>query len=82
MGYAFKSLTPDLPFLDRMAIIFLILTAVMIVVSLIEGKGQDSSKALSLRKGIFHTSNTFNIGAIGITAILAVIYLLLANPPV
>jgi SSS family solute:Na+ symporter len=82
LGYAFKSLTPNLPFLDRMGIIFLILAAVMIVFSLIEGKGQEDPKALSLRKGIFHTSNTFNIGAIGIAAALAVVYLLLANPPV
>lgn len=76
MGYTFTALTPNMPFLDRMGIVFLILAAVILVISYIERKGTNDPKALELRKGIFHTSNAFNIGAIGVMAILVVLYIL------
>lgn len=82
LGYLFKELTPTLPFLDRMGIIFLILVGIMTLISWIEGKGKDDPKGMTLGKDIFKTSTAFNVGALGITAVLAVIYLLLGNPPV
>ncbi len=69
----FKFVTPGLPFLDRMGLCFVILAALMIVISLLENRSVDS-KGIPLEKGIFHTSNAFNAMAFAICAILAVIY--------
>jgi SSS family solute:Na+ symporter len=63
-----------MPFRNRMGVVFLILSAIVIGITLIESKGDDA-KAIKVEKGLFHTDNIFNIGAIGIFAILAVIYI-------
>ena len=82
MVYTITPLLSDpLPFLDRMGITFLVLAALMLLISYIDTKGASDEKAISLRKSLFKTSNSFNIGAIGIAGILTVIYILLANPP-
>ena len=73
-GFAMKWLIPTLPFLDRMGIIFLFLCSVMIIISLIEKKV--SKNTVELKLSMFRTETSFNIGAIGICAILAVLYLL------
>ncbi|MBX9851800.1 MAG: sodium/sugar symporter [Cytophagaceae bacterium] len=63
-----------IPFLDRMGIIFLILSAVMIVVSLMTKQNKDP-KAIEYREGLFKTNMAFNIGAIIIIAIAAILYI-------
>ena len=75
LSFLFKWLFPDLPFLDRMGIVFLILCAVMVMVSVFENGGEDE-KAIEIRKELFHTDTVFNIGSIAICAILAILYLL------
>lgn len=75
LSFLFKWLTPGLPFLDRMGIVFLILCAVMIAISLFENGGKDP-KAIEFRKELFHTGTVFNVGSIVICAILAILYLL------
>jgi SSS family solute:Na+ symporter len=74
-GFAMKWALPTLPFLDRMGIIFVLLCAVMIVISLLEGQ-KDNPHAVRVNPDLFKTDTTFNIGAIGICAILTVLYLL------
>jgi solute:Na+ symporter, SSS family len=69
----FQFATPGLPFLDRMGLCFLIVSALMIVISLIENKGADA-KGIPLERGIFRTSMKFNVAAFAVCAILAVIY--------
>jgi solute:Na+ symporter, SSS family len=64
----------EIPFLDRMGIAFIFLASIMIIISLIEKKGRSDSKGIELQKGIFHTSTSFNLAGIGISAILLVIY--------
>jgi SSS family solute:Na+ symporter len=59
--------------MDRMGCVFLILCAIIIVISLLESKG-DNPKAIKLEKGLFHTSFKFNIAAMGIIIILAFLY--------
>jgi len=76
LSAAFKYLTPGLPFMDRMGIVFLLICLVMGVVSQLElGQGNDA-KALVIRKGFYHTDGLFNFFAIGIAALLGVLYLL------
>jgi len=74
-AFGLRFLFPALPFLDRMGITFLFLCLVMAAISLYENRGSDPN-AIDFNKGLFYTGTTFNIGAIGICAILAVLYLL------
>jgi len=68
-----KSLLPSFPFMDRILVVFFSCVLVMVVISFIENKGPDK-KAINYEKGLFATSMVFNIAAILITGILAVIY--------
>ncbi|GET21254.1 sodium/sugar symporter [Prolixibacter denitrificans] len=73
LGFAFKALMPNLPFMNRMGIVFLILATILIVVSLLESKADDPN-GLIMKKDYFRTSKGFNIGAIIISLILIVFY--------
>jgi|GEM_PF-2765568 hypothetical protein len=48
-------------------------TIIAVAITLIEKKGV-SAKAIKIDKDLFHTDTIFNVGAIGIFAILAVLY--------
>jgi len=74
LSIGIKALIPSLPFLNRMGIVFLILSAIVVGITLIESKGDDA-KAIKVEKGLFHTDNIFNVGAIGVFAILAIMYI-------
>ena len=73
LSLGIKILIPTLPFLNRMGVVFLILSAIVVAITLMESR-EDSPKAIKVDKGLFHTDTVFNIGAIGIFAILAVFY--------
>jgi len=75
LSAAFKYLFPDMPFIDRMGVIFIILSLIVIIMSLIENRGDDP-KAIKLDKSIFKTDNVFNISAIVLSAVIGVIYIL------
>ncbi len=74
LSLGIKILVPNLPFLNRMGIVFLILSALVIIITLLESR-QDDPKAIKVEKGLFYTDAIFNSGATGIFAILAVLYL-------
>jgi SSS family solute:Na+ symporter len=73
LSVAFKFVAPALPFLDRMGLTFLFLCALIILISIVENKGDDAN-AIELDKGLFKTSGAFNLAAIGIIALLALVY--------
>lgn len=64
---------PDMPFLDQMGVVFLVLSLLMIAVSLGVRKTV-SPKAIHIEKNLFKTSPAFNAAAMGILCILAVLY--------
>ena len=72
----FKQFLEEVPFIDRMGYVFLICTALMIAVSLFDGKGADSKKAIIMKDFDFKTSRSFNAGAIALCIILTVLYIL------
>ncbi len=72
----FKQLLPEIPFLDRMGYTFLICAFLMIIASLLEGRGKDAENALIIGNFNFKTGPVFNVGAIGICIILTVLYIL------
>ncbi|WP_200975816.1 sodium/sugar symporter [Echinicola sp. 20G] len=74
LSAAFKFITPNLPFIDRMGVVFLVLSVLIIIISLVEGKGSDSQKAIKVDKELFATSTSFKIGAVLICGILAALY--------
>jgi solute:Na+ symporter, SSS family len=65
---------PDMPFLNRMGIVFWICTLVHIVISLIDSKGKDSPKAFVIEADWFNVTTSFKIGAGVICLILILIY--------
>jgi len=73
LSVAFKFVAPALPFLDRMGLTFLFLSALIILISILENKGDDVN-AIELDKGLFKTSHAFNLAAIGIVALLSMVY--------
>ncbi|MDA9036266.1 sodium/sugar symporter [Flavobacteriaceae bacterium] len=75
-GTAMEAVFPKLPWMDQMGLTALLTMAVIILVSWMENKGKDDSKAIELNKGIFKTSPLFNIGAFATLIILTVVYTL------
>lgn len=74
LSVVLKYFFPDLPFLDRMGVVFLVLAALMIIISLVEGKGKDHPKSIDINAELFSTSTGFKIGAILIAGIIAGLY--------
>lgn len=63
---------PSMPFLDQMGLVFLLLSALIIVISM---RGERiSEKAINIDKEIFKTQPIFNALAMGIILILAALY--------
>lgn len=67
---------PNLPFLDRMGVVFLVISALIILISLYEGKGKDHPNSIEINRELFRTSTTFKIGAILISGITAALYII------
>ena len=69
---------PDMPFLDQMGLVFLLLSTLMIVYSLFENraKGIEPTTYIRIEKGLFKTDTIFNVTAMFILLITAAIYIL------
>ncbi len=65
---------PDLPFMDRMTLVFVILMLLMVVMSLSDRSRKDEHKALIIDRSMFKTSPGFIIGSAIIIGILAALY--------
>lgn len=73
LSMGFKFGLPDLPFIDRMGLCFLLISLVIIVVSVLTNKGADR-KAILIPAGLFKTAPVFNISALFVLGVLAVVY--------
>jgi SSS family solute:Na+ symporter len=75
LSAAFKILTPNVPFMNRMGYVFLISIALIVLISWLEGKGRDHEHAIEL-KGIRPIADpVFNVAAFGILGITAALYI-------
>ena len=72
---AIKFLIPAMPFLDQMMLSFLIISALIVVISLLDKK-EDGIKALQLSRKIFRTDKWFNLLSILIIIIFSAIYII------
>ncbi len=75
LSVVLKVVFPALPFIDRMGVVFLVLAVLMIVISLVEGKGKDHPNSIEISKDLFKTSTGFKIGAFIISGIIAALYI-------
>ncbi len=73
LSLGFDLFFPEMAFMNRVGICFLILCAVITGISLAGGK-YASVKAIPLERSLFKTGTVFNVSSIIIFAILAVIY--------
>ncbi len=70
-----KFVFPDLPWMDRMLIVFILCILTIIISAMIEKKGI-SEKAIEITPELFRTSKSFNIISVIIMIILVVFYTL------
>lgn len=64
---------PELPFMDRMGIVFILCVMVMVVSALVE-KSTSSKKSIELSTELFTTTRGFKVAAIIIVLVLTAIY--------
>jgi SSS family solute:Na+ symporter len=77
ISWLMKVALPGLPFIDRMGVAFLISIALIVVISLFEGKGKAHEHGISLSRKIFVKDPVFaalSFGILGITAALYTIF--------
>ena len=75
-GWSDAAIFPDLPFMHQMGITFLISMALMIVISLMQGKGEDDAKGIPLSSNLFKTSPVFNVLSFAVILMLVALYAL------
>jgi SSS family solute:Na+ symporter len=76
LSWILKEVFPNLPFIDRMGVVFLVIAALMIVISLYEGKGKDHPNSIDVNRELFRTSTSFKVGAFLISGIIAALYII------
>ena len=72
LSLVFKFAYPELPFIDRVGIVFLLCCVLAVVVSMIKPGTQEG--AISLSEVNFSTNSSFNISALAVTIILVLFY--------
>jgi SSS family solute:Na+ symporter len=73
LSLGFKLLWPDLPFMDRVGLVFLLCLAIAVTITLLENKG-NSPKAVDLEHIDYRTSTGFNLAALAVAIILLAFY--------
>jgi solute:Na+ symporter, SSS family len=78
--YGFAVLNPEsalfeIPFIDRMGIVFVIVAAVMIVISLADKNSKNNPKGLEIDAEMFKPKGAFAIGAALVVGILTALYI-------
>jgi solute:Na+ symporter, SSS family len=73
-GWSDAAIFVNIPFMNQMMITAVASMAIILIISHLEGKGQEDSKGIVLSPGFFKTEPAFNIGAIVILIICAFLY--------
>ena len=67
---------PEIPFLDRMGIVFVILVTLMVIITLMDPKSRNNPKGLEIDRTMFKTSSSFAVGAVLIFGIVSALYII------
>jgi SSS family solute:Na+ symporter len=73
LSIAIKALWPDLPFMDRMGLVFLLALALAVIVSM-TGAMVKESNHIDTHDVSYRTTGSFNIAALGVILVLAALY--------
>jgi SSS family solute:Na+ symporter len=73
LSIAIKGIWPDLPFMNRMGLVFLLALAIAIGVSLLRPRGSGANRIVTADVS-YRTSGAFNVGALGVLLILVALY--------
>ncbi|WP_192822149.1 sodium/sugar symporter [Rufibacter sp. LB8] len=65
---------PEIPFIDRMGIVFVMLAVLMVIITLLDPKSKHNPKGLEIDASMFKPSTSFTVGAILICGILVGLY--------
>ena len=65
---------PDYPFLDRMSIVFVLIIATMILISLADRKSKNKPAIIVVDRAMFKVSPAFVVGSVIIVGVLAALY--------
>ena len=72
-SFALKFAWPELPFMDRVGLVFLLCLALCYVVSML-GKPNTTDSSVSLDQVSFETTKSFNVAGVGVVLILTALY--------
>ena len=75
VALVFKIFT-ELPWMDQMGYTFLVVAAIMLIISQLTTKGDSDPKGIQLSADLFRTGPRFNLSAVAISIILIVLYAL------
>jgi SSS family solute:Na+ symporter len=75
LSTAFKFWAPNIPFLDRMGWVFVILVTLMVVISLADSKSKDNPKAMKVDFEDFKIGGSFAVGTLIVMGVLAWLYI-------
>ncbi|MBK8555508.1 MAG: sodium/sugar symporter [Lewinellaceae bacterium] len=75
-GILLEQVFHGMPFMNRMGYVFLTLVALMVIVSLIDKKGQERVYTIEVDTSEFKTSTSFTLGMVLILGILAAMYII------
>jgi SSS family solute:Na+ symporter len=76
LSAGFKYWTPEIAFLNRMLIVFFVSVVLIVVISLVENKGEDHPKAIEIADVKQEGDPVFNVAAFGILGITAALYVI------
>ena len=68
------SIVYEIPFLDRMFIVFVVLSVLMTIISLLDPKSKNAKRIIDVDASMFRTSSSFIIISVVIVGILAALY--------
>jgi SSS family solute:Na+ symporter len=73
-GILLQNLIGNMPFLHRMGFVFLALVGLMVIVSLLDKKGQEKVHGIEVESSMFKTSQSFTIGMVLVLGVIAALY--------
>ncbi|PQJ33399.1 sodium/glucose cotransporter [Salinibacter sp. 10B] len=76
LSAAFKFLTPEIAFLNRMLIVFFVSVALIVGISYVENRGETHPKAIDLDDVEHDSDPIFQVAAFGILGITAALYVI------
>lgn len=76
LSAVFKFATPEIPFLDRIGWVFLIISAIIWILSIIDPRAKNNPDAVGIERSMFRTSISYKVVSLVILIILTLLYVI------